>query len=151
MSEPDEQCVVLQPRAISPSSLSNYAGGKLWSDLHLAVIDNRSPFISHRRGCAGGKRAEQCPVLRERFTLIQKLTEGMFRMLLQFLYQSDSQTMTEDDWNKFVKGKSLCWQEKGCKILHEAKLFLRSSFGWNLLGPPKVGQPPLLSLQPLSA
>jgi hypothetical protein len=140
--ESDKAPIVWQLRRVSPSSLHEYRNGQMWSDLHFAVMDNRSIFVSTRKRCQGGKGEQQCPVLRERFLAIEKMIDGIFRTLLPFLYSDEYTSLEAKVWDQFLQDKSLRWNAKGRKILNESKSFVRTMFGWKLLDPPKVEHPP---------
>jgi hypothetical protein len=58
----------------SPSTLQEYQNGERWSDLHLTVTCNRSPYVSEKRLSADGKTDLFCPARRGYLT-VKKLPE----------------------------------------------------------------------------
>jgi hypothetical protein len=104
------------------------------------VTDNRSLYVSEKRWSVAGRGADWCPVVRERYLALEKLTNGLYQMLLRFVYADEfAQTLQRPGaWDKFILPKSIAWNDPGRSGFHLARRLLRAAFGLGALGPAPV-------------
>ncbi len=137
----------VQPQELSPSTLKPYKKGMKWSDFQIALIDNSSTFVSVKRWSIEGRGDAWCPTLRERYLAVEKLVNGMYQVLLGFVYDDEFLACYNEQntdlqanmcWEVFLRPKSLGWKDSGRPTLNLVRCLLRTPFGLQALGPARV-------------
>ncbi len=94
--------------------------------------------MSEKRWCIEGRGKEWCQILRERYLTIEKLTDGLYQVLMKFVYSDEFAQASPEAWRQFMLQRSISWNEPGRKGLTLARKMLRAAYGLEALGPAPV-------------